>query len=170
MLTTNHIKEGLSVAYIHAVATRAGFSCSARPVDYGIDGSINEIQVRATDGRRYETGFGIDYQAKASENCLIGSAHVQYDLEVKTHIDLVEPTRGRPLILILMALPKDPAKWLQLSHRRLLLRRCAWWIHLRGQTPSGNKQTVRVSIPRTNVFDVATLTNMMHVVRTGGLP
>jgi len=115
MLTENHIKEGLSAAYINAVAFRAGFSCSIRSHDYGIDGSINDVQVRSANGRRFETGFGVDFQAKASENCVVTSKDVGYDLEVKTHHDLVESNRGRPLILIVLAMPKDSTQWLTIS-------------------------------------------------------
>ena len=63
MLTENHIKEGLSRAYILAVAHRAGFNCSLREFDYGIDGTFHDIKI--VNGRHVESGYRIDFQAKA---------------------------------------------------------------------------------------------------------
>ncbi|MBI5514607.1 MAG: DUF4365 domain-containing protein [Deltaproteobacteria bacterium] len=171
MLTENHVREGLSAAYIQAVAFRAGYSCSARTHDYGIDGSINDVQVRAGDPRRrFETGFGIDLQAKAWQNGALTDATVRYDLEARSQQDLVETHRGRPLILVVLALPEDPEAWLTVTPEHLLLRRCAWWTHLRGQAPTTNEQRVRVALPRSNVFDVAAVQGMMARVRAGGWP
>lgn len=42
MLTEEHIKEGLSRAYVLAVAHRAGFNISKSEFDYGIDGTFKE--------------------------------------------------------------------------------------------------------------------------------
>ena len=66
MLTESHIKEGLSRAYILAVAHRAGFNCSLkREFDYGIDGTFYDVKV--VGKRHVETGYNIDFQAKASQ-------------------------------------------------------------------------------------------------------
>jgi Domain of unknown function (DUF4365) len=106
MLTENHIKEGLSRAYILAVAHRAGVNCSLREFDYGIDGTFHEIKVRG--GRRVESGVKIDFQAKASERCQVQSTEVVYDLEAKSHRDLTD-SEGTARILIVLALPENSA-------------------------------------------------------------
>jgi hypothetical protein len=167
MLTENHIKEGLSRAYILAVAHRAGVNCSVREFDYGIDGTFHDVRIR--DGRRVESGFPLDFQAKASDGCEIGDHEVVYDLEAKSHRDLTDP-EGTARILIVLALPKDPNEWLAVSPDALVLKRCAWWLSLRGQVPTTNEKKQRIKIPIAQRFDVAALVGMMARLKGGGLP
>lgn len=168
MLAENHIKEGLSRAYILAVAHRAGFNCSLREFDYGLDGTFHDI--RMVKNRRAESGFKIDFQAKASENCQISKSDVTYALSAKNHRDLVDVDVGTPRILIVLALPKDSTEWLATSPDMLNMRRCAWWLSLRGQPPTQNATTETVRIPIGQTFDVDALTKMMARVKAGGLP
>jgi hypothetical protein len=167
MLTENHIKEGLSRAYILAVAHRAGFDCSfATGFDYGIDGAIHAIEVRP-NGRRWKTGFVLEFQAKASHNCVFSDSALAYDLDVKNHDDLVETHVGAPRILIVLALPNDSAEWLRSSKEELVLKRCAYWASLRGQAPTVNTSTRRIAIPLSQTFDVAGLEALMGRVKKG---
>jgi len=168
MLTENHIKEGLSRAYILAVAHRAGFNCSLREFDYGIDGTFHDVKVIGK--RRVETGFNIDFQAKASQNCAVSTAGVTYVLSAKNQRDLVETEVGTPRILIVLALPKDSNDWLQTSTDKLVLQRCAWWLSLRGHPPTQNDTASTIKIPLNQSFDVAALTAMMNRVKRGELP
>lgn len=175
MLTDNHIREGLSRAYIQAVAHRAGFNLSVREFDYGLDGTFHEVsRVEEPDGRyRYrESGFKIDFQAKASsspEHIELRDEALSYKLEAKSQRDLVL-AGGTPRILVVLLLPDDPAQWLTCAEDALTLRRCAWWVSLGGQSPTANDKTVRVDIPRAQRFDTEALTAMMDRVRSGGLP
>lgn len=168
MLTDNHIKEGLSRAYILAVAHRAGLNCSLREFDYGLDGTFHDIRI--VKNRRSESGFKIDFQAKASENCRISKSDITYVLSAKNHRDLAEVDVGTPRILIVLALPEDSRDWLATSPDMLILRRCAWWLSLRGQPPTQNAATETVRIPIGQTFDVDALTKMMARVKAGGLP
>ncbi|MFM5980640.1 MAG: DUF4365 domain-containing protein, partial [Sphaerospermopsis kisseleviana] len=47
------------------------------------------------------------------------------------------------------------------SETELCLRRCAYWVSLRGQPQTQNTETVTVYIPRKNVFTVDALKNLM---------
>lgn len=168
MLTENHIREGLSRAFIFAVAHRAGLNCClARSFDYGIDGELLDIKV--SGGRHIDSGFSIEFQAKASGACSITATEVIYDLEVKTYHDLIDHNRPawKPFILILLGLPVDPNEWLTVTSDALLLRRSAWWISLRGQPRSSSKSTQRIKIPKSNVFDVTTARLLMERTKRG---
>jgi Domain of unknown function (DUF4365) len=57
--------------------------------------------------------------------------------------------------------------WLQQSETELCLKRCAYWTSLRGQPESTNQTTVTVYIPRTNIFSVDALKNIMQQVAKG---
>ena len=168
MLTENHIKEGLSRAFILAVAHRAGLNCTLREFDYGIDGTFRDVKV--IRNRHVESGFSLDFQAKSSERCELDETGLVYDLEAKSHRDLVDENVGCPRILIVMALHDDPQRWLEIDAESMILRRSAWWVSLRGQPPTTNKQTERIRIPATQLFNVSALSSMMERIRTGELP
>jgi hypothetical protein len=169
MLTENHIKEGLSRAYIMAVAHRAGFNCSfSATFDYGIDGTLRAVKAVGT--RRVESGVAIDFQVKASERCGFESDAIVYDLEAKSQRDLADSSVSLPRVLIVLALPEERERWLEVSEEALLLRRCAFWSSLRGQALTANAKTERIRIPRGQVFDVAALKAMMARVERRGLP
>jgi Domain of unknown function (DUF4365) len=163
MLIQSHRQEGLSRAYIHAIASRCGLGCSFREFDYGIDLSVHAIRRK---GRRYlESGFNLDIQAKSSARAVLTPSEILYDLEVKCYDDLRDIDIGCPRILVLLVLPEDEAGWTEQSESHLLLRRCAYWFSLRGMGPTSNTVSIRIPIPRTNIFSVDSLRDSMEKIR-----
>lgn len=170
MLTDNHICEGLSRAYVQAVAARAGCNCSVRAHDYGIDGTF--LQVTSIGEELVEEGATINFQLKSSSSANLVKVRdevVTYKLEARAHRVLAGP-HPIPRILILLVLPEDPTEWLSADESALQLRRCAYWLSLRAQTPTANAETITVPIPRVQRFDVEALTAMLDRVKSGGFP
>jgi hypothetical protein len=143
-------------------------SCSFRGFDYGIDVTLNHILVRRR--RRIESGARLDIQAKSTTRATLTTAHVVYDMEVKTYEDLRDPEVNCPRILVLLVLPPDDADWLTLTEDQLLLRRCVYRHSLVGAPATTNTQTVRVHVPRGNVFSVEALQLIMDRIRQGENP
>ena len=48
----------------------------------------------------------------------------------------------------MLFLPSDADKWLSHSEDELILRRCAYWVSLRGAPPTDNDTGVTVKIPK----------------------
>ena len=170
MLTEQHTAEALSRAYVQAVAGKAGVNLSFPLHDYGIDGAFRPIHI--VGGRRVESGFSLDFQLKASKNWTINENHVVYDLEAKTYNDLVlRRSSGTvvPCILILLCLPEDPQEWLDLNEERLLLRKCCYWEHLKGD-PTENTQTVRIRIPAVQLLSPESLLILLERIKGGDFP
>ncbi len=163
MITVNHQKESLSRSLIQAVAGRCGMICSFGNFDYGIDMTLHDVAERTENGSRryFQTGFDIDVQAKSTVSAELNEEHVVCDLEIKNYNDLRETTVGKPRILVLLVLPPDESQWLELTEDELVLRRCAYWYSLRGADETPNRQTVRIHIPRSNLFTVAALKDLM---------
>ncbi len=168
MLSRGHHQEGLSRAYIQAVASHCGMSCSFRDFDYGIDTTVNHLKIRA--GRRVESGYRLDVQTKSTTRAIIGMSDVTYDLEVKAYNDLRDSEAIVPRILVLLVLPEEEVEWLSINEDALLLRRCAYWLNLFGKPATTNEDRIRVFIPRTNVFTPVTLAEIMQRIRSGGQP
>lgn len=165
MITKNHRQEALSRAYVQAVAGRCGLSCSFRDFDYGIDITLHDLW--EVGERRVESSFRIDLQLRSAADLTMTATHVEYDLEAGTYASLRLSGLAVPRILVLLVLPSLEADWTAQSEDRLELRRCAYWASFVGMPASKNKRTVRVRIPRTNVFSVEALNELMDRVRNG---
>lgn len=86
-------------------------------------------------------------------------------MEVKTYNDLRDTEVGCPRILVLLALPQDEPAWTEQTEEYLLVRKCAYWMSLKGLGPTTNTAKNRVAIPRTNVFSVTALLELLDKVR-----
>lgn len=168
MLIRTHRQESLSRAYIQAIASRCGLNCSFRDFDYGVDVTVHLIQRR--DNRYVETGFNLDIQAKSSYRAMVTDTDVLYDMEVKTYDDLRDSQVGTPRILVLLVQPEIETDWTKMTEEELMLRRCAYWLSIKGKDATTNTNTVRVSIPRSNRFSVEALQGLMERLRRGEDP
>jgi hypothetical protein len=65
------------------------------------------------------------------------------------------------------ALSRDEKDWINVSAEQLILRKAAYWVSLRGSPESDNKESVTVTIPASNVFDVDGLQRLMEQSRQG---
>jgi hypothetical protein len=155
VLTRNHRQEALSKAYVHAIAARCGLSSSFPEYDYGIDVTLRMIQRR--EKHFSDQGAVLDIQLKCTTGASVSNTHVTYDLEVKAYIDLCMPGVYCPRILVVMVLPRDESLWLDQTEESLTLRSCAYWISLLGRKPTRAKKTIRIAIPRSQVFSVTAL-------------
>jgi hypothetical protein len=98
----------------------------------------------------------------------IGSTHVIYDLEVKTYNDLILRRSIRtatPCILILLALPADTARWVICEEAELRLGGTCYWEYLSG-SPSENRSSVRIRIPRSQRLTPESLVTLVESVKT----
>jgi hypothetical protein len=169
LLTQQQIESELSYAYLHAVASRAGFECAVtgRHSDgAGVDAVLRVKERLAPDSRL--THFTIDVQLKAT----IGEPSPQngvyaHSLEIDHYEKLRDEGCGNPLILAVLFLPKDPEEWLAHSEDHLIARRCTYWMSLRGAPPSTNLATQTVYIPKENCLSVEGLRDLARRISRG---
>jgi hypothetical protein len=150
MMTKAHRQESLSLAYVQAVAACCGLGVGSRQHDYGMDLTLFEIGDE--DGGLGESGRKLDLQLKSSTAAVVGPHEVLYDLEVRAYKRLRRPDAVLSRLLVVLILPPDEADWVNVSEAELSLRRCAYWGDLRGLPPTTNTASVRVALPRANVF------------------
>lgn len=159
LLTDADRKEALSRVYVHAVAARAGYTTANYDFDrHGIDLRIQsgkpnmhalEVQLKATTGLPSPA-----------------NSEYRYPLESKNYRSLIEDSQT-PQILVVLDLPKIEEDWMTISTKALVLRKCAYWVNLKGHPASTNTETVTISIPTANLLDVAALQNLMDRSRKG---
>lgn len=151
MLTRNHRQEALCRAYVQAVAALAGVATSVPVPDYGIDLSLRDVEQRGQ--RHLDSRVQLDLQLRSTTRANVTEQEVRFDLDVQTYEFLREPTPIRCLLVVLV-LPDDEALWLSQSPDSLVVRHCAYWHTLRGAPPSSATSSIRIAIPRAQVFSV----------------
>ncbi len=82
-------------------------------------------------------------------------------LKKKNYDDLTITDLISPRILLLVVVPEQIDNWILLTQNELSLRRCAFWMSLVGQPPSGNG-VVTVHVPRNQPFTVESLNGLME--------
>jgi len=160
-------KEQFSLAFIRAVTSVAGYNIYRQDVD---DDSI-DIGVCGTrrDGRSRKAPH-LDIQAKCTETDTATGEFCTYDLKLKNYDDLRATEIHIPAILVIVCVPKDVSQWLVDTSEQTVLRRCAYWLSLRGHSRSENATAQRVYLPRSQRFTVDALRETMSRVGDGGLP
>jgi hypothetical protein len=161
-----HTKEALCFAHIAALAAMAGlnYRISPRQFDYGCDGEFCDVQVRVDPNgktRRFETGFELKFQAKASVNWTKAGGTISYALEAKTYNDIVtRPASAPTKILILLCLPPIQSSWHMIDGDETKMQHHCYWAIPKGDA-SSNQQRVTINIPTENVLTVDMLSALM---------
>ena len=161
LLSSTDIEEALSCRYVQAVAARAGFTTSKQ--DYDRDGI--DLQIQAGGRRRPR----LDVQLKATINLQrLQTGEYSYSLKAGNYAQLIGDCHV-PRILIVLELPRDPDKWLEVSDDELRLRRRAYWCSLAGKADVENKAAIAIHLPKEQVFNVEALKKLMDRAATGSL-
>lgn len=154
----NTQKERFSLAYIAAVAAKAGFDLVEPPVDTdSIDGALI-----SHSGRRPR----IEFQAKATARDLFDDVEIAFPLPLKNYDDLRRDVII-PRYLIVVVLPEHHDNWLTQSEDALILRHCGYWASLSGLPDTENSSNVTVRVPRTQQFNPDALHALMHAANQG---
>lgn len=151
--------ERLSLAYVAAVAAKAGFELIESTSDYdSVDGAL-----RSAAGLRPR----IEFQAKGSTRLLLKDDHVAYPLSRKNYDDLRIETIV-PRLLFVVLIPNEEDNWLSHSEDELIVRHCGYWHTLRGM-PEVDQTTITVHLPRSQVLNPVQLAELMHRAERGPL-
>jgi hypothetical protein len=162
MMTREDRQEALSLAYVHAVAAACGMTHSVPSKDYGIDISLHAVDRRRK--RFYQTGWHLDLQVKSTTSVTEARSAVSYDLSRNAYDDLRLPFDRRRM-LIVAVFPADEKLWLRQSRGKLELRQSVYWISLRGYSAVSNRSSIRVAIPKRQLFTAEALSGIMDRIR-----
>lgn len=151
MLTKNHIESELSIAYVQAVAAKAGFATEYTRLDFdSVDVSLCGKGKLDKDSILHSPK--LDLQLKATKNKNINSdGTISFNLAIKNYNDLRAHCLV-PKILVVLFLPSDENNWLEHSLDHLIIKECANWMSLRGLPDSKNDGHQTVRIPVANAF------------------
>lgn len=158
MLLDNDIKEHLALAYVYAVASRAGCSTELTRVDRNsVDLTLTHVDPSAGPDEVREGILGLQIKAHVHDP---PPGPIRYVLRnEKNFHELRDRHLLRPKLLVVVLLPEDEATWVDLTHEALVLRRCGYWASL------VEAQSRTIEIPRDNVFNGEALVRLMGQAR-----
>ncbi|WP_287127409.1 DUF4365 domain-containing protein [Candidatus Cyanaurora vandensis] len=157
----NFHKEEFSLAYVHAVVAVAGYVFQAAPRQVDMDGV--DVLVKETSGRR----SSLDIQIKCTaDNSILNIDKLSYPVKISTYKRLSADCIT-PVILVVVLVPKTIDKWILFSEEELSLKGCGYWLSLSGYPSNYNRESVTISIPRSNIFNVDNLCSIIEKVSRG---
>jgi hypothetical protein len=159
MLSENDIKEELSYAYLHALASRAGFGIDRTTKDRdSIDVTLSARGWLAEESRLMSPK--LDFQLKATSQIEVRETDFAFRLPLKNYDDLRQVSMVPRLLLVLL-LPEDPGEWLQCTEDSLISKRCAHWLSLKGMPATTNETSQTVYLAKANLLTLDSLKELM---------
>lgn len=158
-LSENDVKERLSIAYIYAISTIAGFGVD----EIKVDRDSIDVEVRANDYLLPESkmkGTKLALQLKATSARPNGDDTFSFRVKRKNYDDLREPSM-LPRLLIVYLLPEDCMQWCNHGEDATQLQTCAYWYNLYG-SPKIDTESTTIHIPKINVFSPSALRKLME--------
>lgn len=152
MISTNHM-EDIHISYISALCASAGISYDIqRHDDDSTDGVIKKT-ITLPNESLFEASLRIQLKSTYSPSMYTEKDDViTYSLKVKNYNDLCRKATT-PIILGLLILPEDDSEWVQCNLEELLIKGRMYWADFSSSHESTNKNTVTVSIPKTNIVN-----------------
>lgn len=172
-LSANDIEAELSYTYLHAVAAKAGVGCktgSRHDDNAGIDAVLTGWGPFPSGGYLEEVTLNVQLKATVKSPPAKGE-HWSYSLRgIRRYDDLRNDAFSIPRILVVLFLPDNPNEWLQHTEDALTLRKCAYWVSLRGAEPSDNDKAQTVYLPKGQRFDPNGLLALMTRLSRNDIP
>lgn len=160
LISLNDKREQLSLAYVSAVASKAGYSIS----NVNLDRDSIDITVSSGSSRRASVAF----QLKATSSPEWIGDELCFQLKKKNFNDLAIQ-RQVPLLLLVMELPASESDWLLIDENRLQLKKCCWYLSLEGRPKLEDQKSKVVRIPKENAFSVSVLKSLIAQSNEGKL-
>jgi hypothetical protein len=162
-MTPQDIEAELSYAYLHAVAAKAAVACQYCSRTFDSTGVDAQLKVVRDFGPGALTELTVEVQLKATirqpGERLNRLAYFLAD--IGRYNRLRAETIVPPRVLVVLFLPEDAEEWLRHTDEQLVLKRCAYWVSLKGAPESANDSGQTIYIPRDQVFSPEGLTSML---------
>lgn len=154
--------EDVSVAYVQAMCAKNGYILER----VGRDNDSVDVRISCTglpdaDCLSYSPMLNVQLKATYGNFVQLASGDYSFALPVKNYSDLIKTNRMIPIILVVLHMSDDENDWVVHHNDRLEIRKCAYWVSLKGKEPTDNEGTVNVRIPQDNIFSCDKLKEIM---------
>jgi hypothetical protein len=151
--------EQFSLAYVRAVAAAAGVNIYRPEVD--ADSVDIGFAIRSVCGQPQSPR--VEAQVKATSQPDLTTTQIRFPLKAKNYNELCGD-HYVPRLLVVVVAPESVGDWLEQTEDQLVLRRCGYWLSLADRKQSANVSSVTVQVPRSQVFSVTALRQLLGMV------
>ena len=157
--------EDMSEAYLRALCAANGYTIEKREHDNdGVDIGLVCSDKVADDSKLLSTELRIQLKSSYANITAHDDGSITYKLEVKNYKSLISTSRMVPLILVVFHMPREEAQWLEQTTDWLKIKKCAYWISLKGRDDTDNTEKISVRIPSENLLTKDSLREIMHKI------
>ncbi|MFM2167700.1 MAG: hypothetical protein RIS79_2071 [Verrucomicrobiota bacterium] len=167
--TQQDIEARLSYAYLHAVASHAGYVCRPATPDEDKEGIDAVVTAYGIFPGTWRTQVTINIQLKATiKTPADDGSHLSYFLQVVRRYDKLREDHREPVrLLVVLFLPEKHDDWLSCNEEQLVLKRCAYWGSLRNAPESTNGTGQTVKIPKDQILKPENLKALVERLALG---
>ena len=156
-MDTSQQKAQFSLAYVHAVATVAGFAL----YDIRVDDESVDCGIAKRGGGGTVKSPRLELQLKCSQRDVMQDDGLHFPLKRKNYDDLRELNLHVPKILVVLTVPAQVVDWIAHSEDEMCLRHCAWWMSLAGAAERAGVEKPTVIVPVAQRFNSEALNSIM---------
>lgn len=167
-MDTKQRKEQFSQAFVQAIAACAGFAWSKPSVDE--DSVDMMLSKKGGSGTLRSPRLELQLKCTEKEAMIASDGTFSYSIPLRNYDDLRDTSLHIPRILVVVFVPAQQEEWLSQKEDELVLRRCGFWMNLRGQAESQNERGQTVRIPLNQRLTVDALQDIMERIGQGGQP
>lgn len=157
--------EDMSETYLRALCAANGYSVEKSNHDNdGIDIGLECKDKVSDDSTKSSTELKIQLKSSYANITENEDGSITYKLEVKNYKSLIATDRFVPLILVVFHMPREEAQWIEQTTDWLKIKKCAYWISLKGREDTDNTETISIRIPAENLLTKDSLKEIMRKV------
>jgi hypothetical protein len=168
-MQANDVEAQLSYAYLHAVASAAGFNCRVGNQIEDAEGIDAVITAYFEPAINYRTQITINVQLKATiQTPANDGAFLSYFIQGVRRYDKLRADHKEPIrLIIVLFLPREREAWLTAAPEQLILQKAAYWASLRHAPPTANDTGCTVKIPVSQILTPASLIDLVQNLAAG---
>jgi hypothetical protein len=164
-------KEKFSDAYVLAIAATAGYGTyKPSPDEDSVDFGIAARTTSLANGVVTMRSPRLELQLKCTAAPTPLGDSLSFSFKLKNYEERRADNFVIPRILVVVLVPDLADDWQEHSETELCMRRCGYWLLLRGKPATSNTKNIKIQIPRQNQFTVLALQAMMQRLAQGELP
>jgi len=173
IMIQQNIESELSYAYLHAIAGKAGMSCSigTRHDDgEGVDAIVN---YRGKLDHSYLTHIQLNIQLKATIKKPIINENNTFSYffqGIKRYDKLRTEDSQIYKLLVVLFLPENQDEWLKCTPDELVLKNAAYWVNLYGAPQTTNDTGITIQIPKEHLLTPDGLIKLVNLAANKKVP
>ena len=171
-MTNQNIESELSYAFLHAICSKAGFSCKQGDRHDDAAGVDAEIIYRGKLRHPYITEIQLNIQLKATtKQPVVTEIGLSYFLQGTKRYDKLRTNDSSIYkILVVLFLPENSDDWLNCSEEELIMKRAAYWVNLYGASEVDTASGTTIYIPTSNILTPEALVNLANLAVNNQIP